>query len=66
MVSREDLVAVADATGLTPPVIEKDYILGWLLKGVYQHPTLRERRDLPQEVLFRDLSVLRRPRLYAA
>jgi predicted nucleotidyltransferase component of viral defense system len=43
MVSREDLVAVADATGLTPPVIEKDYILGWLLKGVYQHPTLRER-----------------------
>lgn len=42
MVRREDLVAIADATGLTPPVVEKDYVLGWLLQGVYRHPMLRE------------------------
>lgn len=42
MVRREDLLAIADATGLTPPVVEKDYVLGWLLQGVYRHPMLRE------------------------
>lgn len=43
MVSRDDLAAIADSTGLTAPVVEKDYVLGWLLRGVYQHPALRDR-----------------------
>lgn len=42
MVSRNDLASIADATGLTAPVVEKDYVLGWLLHGVSQSPALRE------------------------
>ena len=43
MIRREDLAAIADSTGLTAPVVEKDYVLGWLLHGIYRHPALRER-----------------------
>ena len=43
MIDRNELLAVANATGITAPVVEKDYILGWLLRGIYQHQELRER-----------------------
>jgi hypothetical protein len=43
MIDRNELLAVANATGLTAPVVEKDYILGWLLRGISQHQELRER-----------------------
>lgn len=42
MVSRDELRAIADATGLAAPVVEKDYVLGWILRGIYQHPALRD------------------------
>lgn len=32
---------MADATGLAASVVEKDYVLGWILRGIYQHPALR-------------------------
>ncbi|MEE8059523.1 MAG: nucleotidyl transferase AbiEii/AbiGii toxin family protein [Pseudomonadales bacterium] len=34
MISKDEIIAVADETGLTPPIVEKDYILGWLLAAV--------------------------------
>lgn len=34
MITRDEITAVADETGLTPPVVEKDYVLGWLLAAI--------------------------------
>ncbi len=34
MITKDEILAVADETGLTPPVVEKDYVLGWLLAAV--------------------------------
>jgi predicted nucleotidyltransferase component of viral defense system len=41
MIDRNELLSVANATGLLASVIEKDYILGWLLRGISQHAELR-------------------------
>jgi predicted nucleotidyltransferase component of viral defense system len=43
MIDRNELLAIANATGLTGPVVEKDYILGWLLRGIATHAEFRER-----------------------
>lgn len=42
MVSRDELLAIADATGLAATVVEKDYVLGWILRGIYRHAALRD------------------------
>lgn len=42
MVNRDELLAIADATGLAAPVVEKDYVLGWILRGIYQHAALQD------------------------
>ena len=34
MISKDELVRVADETGLTPAVVEKDYVLGWILAAI--------------------------------
>ena len=34
MIDRDELIALADETGLTPQVVEKDYVLGWLLAAI--------------------------------
>lgn len=28
--------------GLRPDIIEKDYVLGWIIAGIHNHPALRE------------------------
>lgn len=43
MVNRDELLALADATGLSAPVVEKDYVLGWILHGIFQQTALREK-----------------------
>jgi predicted nucleotidyltransferase component of viral defense system len=40
MISKEELMSVADETGLTPHVVEKDYVLGWLLAAINTNETL--------------------------
>lgn len=35
MISRQEIVDVATESGLTPYIVEKDYVLGWLLWGIY-------------------------------
>ncbi len=40
MIDSRELLAAANKFGLRPDVIEKDYILGWLLSGIYNDPIL--------------------------
>ncbi|QIB65163.1 nucleotidyl transferase AbiEii/AbiGii toxin family protein [Kineobactrum salinum] len=42
MIDRDELLALADETGLTPVVVEKDYVLGWLLAAVNANERLAE------------------------
>jgi predicted nucleotidyltransferase component of viral defense system len=40
LIDRGEILAVATDLGLAPEIVEKDYVLGWLLKGIYSHPAL--------------------------
>ena len=40
MISKDEMIAVAGETGLTPHVVEKDYVLGWLLAAINGNPAL--------------------------
>ena len=40
MIGKDEILAVADETGLTPMVVEKDYVLGWLLAAINANPAL--------------------------
>ena len=40
MITRADIVARVSEWGLTEEVIEKDYVLGWLLWGIGADPVL--------------------------
>lgn len=41
MIHKREILHIAAETGLSAQVIEKDYMLGWLLAGIYQHEALR-------------------------
>lgn len=40
MVRREEIIALAKALSLRPDTIEKDYVLGWILWGIYNDDDL--------------------------
>lgn len=40
MIGRAELLAVAGNLGLRPGVVEKDYVLSWILAGIYAHSAL--------------------------
>ena len=40
MIDKRDILEAASALGLLPGVVEKDYVLGWLLAGINAHPAL--------------------------
>lgn len=42
MISHRDITARVAEWGLREDIIEKDYVLGWLLAGISEHPRLRE------------------------
>ncbi|MDA3939158.1 MAG: nucleotidyl transferase AbiEii/AbiGii toxin family protein [Spirochaetia bacterium] len=42
MISKDEIIAVADETGLTPRIVEKDYVLGWLLGAVNANAALSQ------------------------
>lgn len=42
MISKREILDLATQTNLQPHVVEKDYVLGWLLAGINQHPALDE------------------------
>ena len=63
MIDKREILEAASALGLLPGVVEKDYVLGWVLAGINAHPELTELvgvqgRNLSQEMLFRDLPLL--------
>ena len=71
MIDRREILEAASSYSLLPNVVEKDYVLGWILAGINAHEELSRKlglqgRHLPQEVLFRDLPVLGGPGLHAA
>lgn len=41
MISRQETLDLSREFGLDPNVVEKDYVLGWLLAGIFNHPALR-------------------------
>ena len=42
MIPAEELRAIATRDQIPLPVVERDYVLSWLLWGIYQHPLLAE------------------------
>ncbi len=42
MIDRRELLATAANLGLLPNVVEKDYVLGWVLAGIFNHPVLAQ------------------------
>ena len=42
MIDRREIREIAEQTSLTPHVVEKDYVLGWVLAGIYAHEELAE------------------------
>ena len=42
MIQRGEILDAAATLGLRPQVVEKDYVLGWVLAGIYQHAVLAE------------------------
>ncbi len=43
MIGRREIIDTASALGLNPHVIEKDYVLGWVLWGINGHNSLTEK-----------------------
>ena len=41
MISEAELRALADTTGVAPGVVEKDYVIGWILAGISEDPHLQ-------------------------
>jgi predicted nucleotidyltransferase component of viral defense system len=42
LIDRREILDIANQTSLTPHVVEKDYVLGWMLAGIYAHEELAE------------------------
>jgi predicted nucleotidyltransferase component of viral defense system len=42
LIDRREILDIAAQTSLTPHVVEKDYVLGWMLAGIYAHEELAE------------------------
>lgn len=37
MIPKREILEIATSHNLSPHVIEKDYVLGWILAGIHQH-----------------------------
>jgi predicted nucleotidyltransferase component of viral defense system len=42
MIDKREILETASALGLLPNIVEKDYVLGWLLAGICAHPKLAD------------------------
>ena len=42
MIDKREILEAATRMSLNPHVVEKDYVLGWMLAGINNHPKLRE------------------------
>jgi len=41
MINKIELINISDVRGLRAQVVEKNYIIGWVLAGIYQHESLK-------------------------
>ena len=41
MIDRLEIMEFSREVGLAPEVVEKDYVLGWVLGGIFSHSSLR-------------------------
>lgn len=42
MINKEEVLKFSKALNLDPSIIEKDYVLGWLLRGIYSHREVKD------------------------
>lgn len=42
MIDRREVLTAAANLGLLPNIVEKDYVLGWVLAGIFKHPALAD------------------------
>jgi predicted nucleotidyltransferase component of viral defense system len=42
MIGKPEIMQLAAQTRLAPHVVEKDYVLGWILAGIYAHPKINQ------------------------
>jgi len=42
MIDRQEIMELARELGLRPDVVEKDYVLGWILEGIYVIPEFKD------------------------
>jgi predicted nucleotidyltransferase component of viral defense system len=42
LIDKREILAIAAQTSLGPHVVEKDYVLGWMLAGIYAHEELAD------------------------
>jgi predicted nucleotidyltransferase component of viral defense system len=42
VIDKREILETASSLGLQPSVVEKDYVLGWLLAGIHAHPELTD------------------------
>jgi predicted nucleotidyltransferase component of viral defense system len=42
LIDKREILAIAQQTSLAPQVVEKDYVLGWMLAGIYAHEELAD------------------------
>lgn len=40
MIKKHKILGLAKEMGLSPSIIEKDYVIGWVLAGINQHPAI--------------------------
>ena len=40
MISRQEIMDFSREFGLSPTIVEKDYLLGWILAGIFNHGEL--------------------------
>jgi len=43
MINKNEILKFASITHLRPDIIEKDYVLGWLLAGIYNHSKINKK-----------------------
>jgi predicted nucleotidyltransferase component of viral defense system len=42
LISRQDLLDFSREFGLRPAIVEKDYVLGWILAGIFANSELSQ------------------------
>ncbi len=42
MIDKREILDVAERMSLLPHIVEKDYVLGWMLAGIYAHAELKD------------------------